>query len=683
MNMEATSVNKGTIVEFLQDNQVVIGWVLEGQDNKLHILNINKRTQKVPLGRILPWIGPLHSEDSSREEILNYLQSHHLRRKDILSQIDPLEVWEITQGEMQEGTIQWFAELIWDDPEPDYIAALGRAMLSYKNHFRFQAPGFIVFDRQTVEQRLAEQEAARKRREFFSEGRRFCKALWIKKCKDPDLVLPEISAETKEQLRGWLLKGVSNPNDQEFQSIWEELKKDLPDKFNLPVILAQAWGLISKHHNYLLDQAEYVWGDSWSENFRDQIENQRSELEKQKKEPEDLSLISIDSSSTKDIDDAFSLSRTSSGFHLRLALACPVLTWKFDSELDQVVAHRCSSLYLPEGNTHMLPEIIGTDLFSLHAQRTKPVLLLDLELDNEGWLKKTGIRLTWTRLEQNLTYAQVERSLQLDEGPEQFVDGLNLARKLRQRRIENGAVIIEQEEPIIRLEDQNGEIVVCLNKGNNYPSAQLIVSEFMILANHALSLWATEKNIPLFYRTQEINLPKEWGAEYTDPVEIFKIMQEMSASKMDVEPKSHASLGLKQYTPVTSPLRRYPDFINLAQVVSYLEKGHPIWNQQELSTKLTFLNSRLQMINQIQRYRSRYWKLLYLQRWCNFATWSAVLVGENNQQVTFSLPSEQILVRAPSSLVENKKVLGKRFQIRLGNIDPLSNEIKVLEAREE
>ena len=96
--------------------------------------------------------------------------------------------------------------------------------------------------------------------------------------------------------------------------------------------------------------------------------------------------VSVDSASTRDVDDAFCFARTEQGYQVSLALACPALLWEFGSELDRSVAQRASSVYLPEGVSHMLPESLGTDLFSLLEKQPRPALLLDLELDERGAL---------------------------------------------------------------------------------------------------------------------------------------------------------------------------------------------------------------------------------------------------------------------------------------------------------
>ncbi|MFO8033447.1 MAG: ribonuclease catalytic domain-containing protein [Desulfohalobiaceae bacterium] len=674
----------GCILEYMQENQPILACILENTHKQVRVLNINKRLLKLPQARILPWAGPVLSAHSSREDILQELQSREHCRSSLMSGIDALELWELVQEEAGQVSIGWLASLLWQKPESDQVAALGRVLLQYKTHFKFVPPGFRPNDAATVQARLWEQEKARRKNQILAQGQAFFQALWAKQAQGHNLELPQLDPGIAEELQRLLFLGIADPESSEFQDYWKQLSKGLPNNPSLPLLLAQYWGLVPKHYNHLLDQAGYSWGNQWSQDFSQEIQRQEEAFKKQEEPPEDLGLFSIDSSTTRDIDDAFCLAHSpNQGYELQLAVACPVLEWEFGSSLDQAVAHRFSSLYLPEGTTHMLPEELGTQLYSLYAGQTKPVLLLRLSLDPEGNLQETQPRLTWTSLQDNLTYTQVESSLEQGQGPAELGKALRLAELLRSKRIQQGAVIIEQEEPLIHLRQEQGQVHVELEEPSTHPKAQVMVSEFMILANQALALWALDRELPLLYRTQDIQLSREAAGIWRDPVHIFKVMREMSGSRLDHKPRPHASLGVRAYAPVTSPLRRYSDFLNLAQVFYFLRQGKPMLSSQDLESRIPYLSSRAQEATRIQKFRTRYWKLLYLQTWCKQKTWHGVLVSEEGSMVTVSLPREQLLLRAPTQIFGDKLVPGKAFQLKLGRIDPLNNEIKILDAWEE
>ncbi len=94
-------------------------------------------------------------------------------------------------------------------------------------------------------------------------------------------------------------------------------------------------------------------------------------------------------------------------------------------------------------------------------------------------------------------------------------------------------------------------------------------------------------------------------------------------------------------------------------------------------------NAASEATGRIQRFRPRYWKLLYLKQQCRSRMFEGVVVDDGGGMAVLSLPDIQIYVRAPANMFGEKIYTGQRFRLRLGKIDPLSNEIRVLEALEE
>jgi exoribonuclease II len=404
--------------------------------------------------------------------------------------------------------------------------------------------------------------------------------------------------------------------------------------------------------------------------------------------------ISVDSETTRDVDDAFHLeTRPEGGWLLRLALARPTLGWDLDSPLGRAVAQRATSVYLPEGDSHMLPETLGLELFSLLQGRERPALVLELILaeDASGSVTLQGCtpRLAWVRVRENVSYNAAEAAIQANLAGGETVHGAmltqawQLAERLRQARLEQGAVIIERQEPEIVLKGEGEDIRVVFEVKPETPRSQLLVSEFMILVNSAMALWAREQGLPLLHRTQDIALPKTAFGVWSAPHEVHQVVKNLTSAVLEPAPRPHASLGVSAYSPISSPLRRYSDFLNMLQVQRLLERQEPRFDQAGLESLLPFLSTRLDMVGRIQRFRPRYWKLLSFKQQGKEARHEAVVVDEGPQFVFLSLPREQFFVRGPRGLFSEKLVPGQRLCIRLGKIDPLNNEVHVLEALED
>ncbi len=679
---------QGTIVEFMQGNQPHLAIVVEESGGKLKLFTHTRRDAKLAAARLLPWSGPSYGPGLSREDMYEKLALHFEARNKVAENIDPLEIWELAQGELEKASALWFAQLIFDNPGVDEVAGCGRALLDCKTHFKFHPPEFEIYTEDVVEKRLSELDAALERERVVDAGSDFFQALWAGwasgKRADVERLEAGLAPDAVEKLSATLKMLIANPDDEDALTLFKLLKKGLPDHPMQPYILAVEWGVVAKHHNYLADRAGFVLDESWADPFRDELAAITDCFHDTQSEPEETEFVSIDSASTRDIDDAFYVeSNGNGGFLVHLALACPALCIQLDSPFGNAVFERATSIYLPEGISHMLPEALGTNLFSLLEQQARPALILDIELSELGEILSFTPRFNWVRLQANLTYSAVQDALDNQSAPQHLVNALEAAKLLRRRRLASGAVCIERQDPKTILKGYPDDVVVLLEAPVVTPLSQLVVSEFMILANEATALYAKEHNFSLLFRSQDVVLPDEARGVKMRPEEIHAAVKHMTSAVLDTEPGAHASLAVKAYCSITSPLRRSIDFINLAQLLSWIENGIPKWNKEELSTLMLALNVRLEAVSPIQRFRPRYWKLVHMQANAKQMTWPAVVVEEAPHFITLSLPDFQIYVRTGRDMLGEKIYIGQRFQLRMGKIDPLANEFRVLEASEE
>lgn len=681
MSKTLTHIRPGAVVEFMHGDQPQLAWVLEEQSGKLRIWTINKREMKLPAARVLPWYGPGYDPNASKQEIQDRLNAHQEKRGAIHAGVDVMELWELAQGEMEKAKLQWFAELLWEEPDADQLAALGRAMLAAKAHFKFRPPYFEIYPEDKVEERLRIQAEEKEREAVVTAGQDVLRLLWDAHSKGYEAKLPKTDSEVEARLQQVLLDQIAKNGDEKSEKIWTAIRKGLPDIPHIALMLARKWGMVAPHHNHLLNEAGYDWGDEWSREYAHEIDEQFRLFDELKQKPESTPFVSIDASTTKDIDDAFFIEKLEDGYKLQLALARPMLAWEFGSPLDRIVADRVSSVYLPEGSTHMMPESLGTGLFSLHAGESRPAMVADIEMNSCGEVRSVTPRLTWVKLKANTTYEAAETAI-AERSDEQMVMAHDLAQALIQKRIANGACIIRKPEPVVSVEGEGAHPEVNITLKESSPRSELVVSEFMILANCAMALWARDNEVPLLHRCQDIALPADAAGIFTDPTEILQRVRLLMPATTEVHPKRHAALGVPAYTSITSPLRRYLDFINMAQVCSYLESGEARLGADDLEAGLPNLSARMQAVGQIQRFRPRYWKLYYLARQRKKLR-EAIVVEENGPLPCLAMPDLQINVRAPRKLLGDKLYPGQRFQINFGRIDPLTNEIKIAEAYED
>ena len=683
----------GSIVEFMLGNKPQPAFVLEEQKDSLRVLTLTKREMRLARNRVLPWSGPHYNAMPDRQGIQHALEEHQARRLDAARGIDPMQLWEMAQGEVDKAPAQWFAELLWPAPGVDEVAAVGHALLDCKVHFRFNPPEFEIFSEQEVEMRKAAQEAAELRERLINGGREFIQALWEKHSQRRKENLPDITPDTAARLETMLRTRLADPEDHEAVALWSELGKGLPELPHVPLFLLQAWGKLPPHYNYLLDRAGYDPDETWSSPFADEISAvaEAAQTCPVPVSPSDLPFFTVDAASTEDIDDAGHLAqRPDGGYSIHLAFACPALAWPFGSELDKAVLHRGSSIYLPEATLHMLPPPLGTEVYSLKTGAPRPALVLNLELSPDGEVESADFSLSRISVAANLSYEDCEAAL-ADEtseaagrvGPHlsMLKIALDLAEKFKQRRLKTGAVVIERNDPEIILRGTGADTVVEILPAPEEAPAQSIVGEFMLVANTVAAKWAAERGVPLIHRTQDVAVPPEYYGVWKEPHDIARVVKVLPQAVLSVAARPHVGVGSQAYATISSPLRRYCDLVNEAQILAFLRNGEAAYTKPELSRLVSQLSARLDAVSQVQRFRPRYWKLLYLRQRGDKVWHEAVITDETDTTVFLSLPLVQILLRGKRSLFDDRTEPGRRCLVRVGKINPVSNDIQILEAR--
>ena len=563
-----------------------------------------------------------------------------------------------------------------------------------------------------VEKRMAEEKIRLERESLIAGGAAFLRLLWDVACRKRELPQPPRegaalgewpSQEVAERLEEVLFSRMIDPESQEWENIWRTLSKGMPDVPHLPLQLLVAWGKVPPHYNFWLDRAGYASGDTWWQACADEVDS----LAAAGRDPQaalarngqpdsldvcDLPCISIDSATTRDVDDAFHVEAEGDGWALTLMLACPSLFWNFGGPLDKMVLHRGTSIYLPEGDCHMLPEVLGTDAYSLLAGQTRPALSVLVHVAADGTPGECEISVVQTSLAANLTYVDSQAVLDAQAAgeplpqnaatpyAEQLRLGLELARQRQTARIADGAVIMDRPDPVIRLEGEGADVRVEVGLDYQASDAQMLVAEMMILASAAVAQWAVDHGVAMLHRVQDVALPREYAGIWTTPQDMTRIMRALTPSGLEVQARPHAALGLARYTPVTSPLRRYPDLVNEEQLVHFFRTGAPHWTEAELTDLLNVLSPALDAAGQVQRFRPRYWKLLFFRQKGDKVWWNGVITEENDAFITVSLPDQGMFVRGKRRLFDERSHPGLAVDVRIGKVQPLYNEIMILEA---
>ncbi len=314
-------------------------------------------------------------------------------------------------------------------------------------------------------------------------------------------------------------------------------------------------------------------------------------------------IFTIDGSDTKDIDDAISLSRDGDGWKLGVHIADVSFYVKAGSELDKNAMARGTSIYYANKVVPMLPKELSNGICSLNPQEDRLAFSCLMKLDAEGKLVSYKFSKSVIRSRVKGVYGEVNTILdcakngtvipaELAEKYDGLTDTLllmdELAEILTGNRIRRGAPQLETSEGKFIIDEND----VCVDvKKRERGRSELIIEEFMLMANTAAARLARENSLPFVYRVHEDPSPEKIGelvetlslmgiavpkftnvkpkhlAEILEktkntPFEIVinsMVLRSMAKAKYSDEPLGHFGLVLEDYSHFTSPIRRYPD----------------------------------------------------------------------------------------------------------------------------
>ncbi len=319
-------------------------------------------------------------------------------------------------------------------------------------------------------------------------------------------------------------------------------------------------------------------------------------------------IITIDPVDARDFDDAISLEHHTNGsWTLGVHIADVSHFVREGTAIDREARERGNSVYLPGRVLPMLPEILSNGLASLQAERVRFTMSAFMEIDKHGAVTATRFSNSAIRVKHRFSYEQVTA---LVSGPKERPDSLpkdvwdtvwrmqKLARVLRARRMEQGAINLELSEVKIDL-DRDGRMTGAhLVQGDE---SHQMIEECMLAANIAVARKLAEAKLlfprrihpePTPARLQILQdfvkaigcpvpqlrsqadmqalLKKVHGTPQEYAVN-FALLRSLKQATYSTKEEGHFALATPDYCHFTSPIRRYPDLVihrQLKQVIA-------------------------------------------------------------------------------------------------------------------
>ena len=295
--------------------------------------------------------------------------------------------------------------------------------------------------------------------------------------------------------------------------------------------------------------------------------------------------FTIDPADAKDFDDALSYQVLEDGLvQVGVHIADVSHYVQPGDAVDEEAYKRGTSTYLVDRVLPMLPEELCNDLCSLRPHEDKLCMSVVFTMTQEAEVVKHKICRTVIRSDARLDYdeaqAMIERgSEQKQSGLLEAIQGLDkLAKRLRAKRFEAGALVLEQDEMRFRLDEQGEPVEIYFERPNE---AHHLIEEFMLLANRTVAEAVGKK--PFVYRIhdkpdkeklRELKaFQKRMGKRVPAQVIDMLTVRAMAKAKYSTQNIGHYGLAFKHYTHFTSPIRRYPDLMVHRLLEKYILKG--------------------------------------------------------------------------------------------------------------
>ncbi len=312
----------------------------------------------------------------------------------------------------------------------------------------------------------------------------------------------------------------------------------------------------------------------------------------------EVAAFSLDDIGTTEIDDAFSVTRTSGEeWRIGIHIAAPGLAIAPGSALDAIARERLSTAYMPGCKFTMLPPDAIAPL-SLDQGSVRPAVSLYL---NVG-ARDLAVRGRHTRLE------LVRVAANLRHGGH---DALNAAFEAGRKEGPLGLAFEEELHTLWRL-------ALALEAGRGKPSVSAAHLDYVFRVEEGrVSIEARKRGAPLDKLVAELMIlaNSTWGELLAerDVAAIYRV-QSSGKVRMSVHAEAHEGLGVATYGWFTSPLRRYVDLLNQWQLTATVSGRRAPFsrNSEPLLTALRAFEVTAARYDEHQRAMEQYWCLRWL-----------------------------------------------------------------------
>lgn len=364
-----------------------------------------------------------------------------------------------------------------------------------------------------------------------------------------------------------------------------------------------------------------------------------------------VTTFTIDPRDAKDFDDALSIRKLKNGnWEVGVHIADVTHYVTPNSIIDREAKERATSVYLVDRTIPMLPEHLSNGICSLRPHEEKLTYSAIFEMDDRANVLKSRIGRTVIKSDRRFTYEEAQEIIETGEGDfkEEILTLDKLAKELRRRRYENGALEFDRAE--VRFDiDKDGKPVSVFFKESK--DANKLIEEFMLLANITVAesigkVPKGKKAKTFVYRVhdnpdpEKISNLSQIAARFGFKVKaegtakevnrgINKLLKDvkgrgeenmlsilairsMAKALYTTENVGHYGLAVDYYTHFTSPIRRYPDMMVHRLLTKYAEGSRSV-DKMKMEEQCKHSSDMEQLAANAERASIRYKQVEFMQ----------------------------------------------------------------------
>ncbi len=397
------------------------------------------------------------------------------------------------------------------------------------------------------------------------------------------------------------------------------------------------------------------------------IEITKDEIKK-RRDMRKTTTFTIDPKTAKDFDDALSFEKLENGnYEIGIHIADVSHYVQEDTILDNEAYARATSVYLVDRVVPMLPEVLSNNVCSLRPHEEKLTFSAVFEINEKAqvvdqWFGRTVIysdaRFAYEEAQflienpnDNMMPSDISLTRKTYKVADEIIEATltldRLGKKLRKKRIQQGAITFDRIEVGFQLDDEANPTGVFFKESKD---ANKLIEEFMLLANRKVAEFigfekgkATNKTF--IYRIHdEPNIDKltalqgiiskfgykintenrqkiseslnkllsdVHGKGESNMIETLAI-RSMSKAVYTTNNIGHYGLAFDYYSHFTSPIRRYPDVMTHRLLQYYLDGGKSP-KAAIYEEKCEHSSEREQLASKAERDSIKYMQVKYMQ----------------------------------------------------------------------